>query len=68
MKEKFLNICFRIYDLIIKMISVKGLVFVIASVLRFRGDIDAITWGFFAAGFVGLRTLEKFINRGNKSE
>ena len=58
----------RFYLLIIKMISVKGLVFVVASMLMFRGNLDAITWGFFAAGFVGLRTLEKFINRGNKSE
>jgi hypothetical protein len=55
------NIGKRLYDLLIKMISVKGSVFVIASVLMFQNKIDAITWGFFAAGFVGLRTLEKFI-------
>lgn len=62
------NILQRIYDLIIKMISIKGEVLILATILAFDGRLDPIVWGFFAALIIGDRTLEKFLNRGNKSE
>lgn len=51
----------RFKDLAIKIISVKGTVFIIATILVFMGKIDIITWVIFAGVFVGVRTVEKMI-------
>lgn len=61
MKSKWLNLCQRIYDLIIKFISVKGVVFVIATFLMAGEKIHPYAWGFFAAVLIGVRTVEKWI-------
>ena len=53
----------RIYDLIIKLISVKGVLFIAFLVLAFivRSELT-ITFAFFAGLLcVGLRTVEKFL-------
>lgn len=59
----------RMYELLLKVVSVKGLIFIIATSLMFCGAIESWMWSFFAAGFVGIRTLEKMIEllkgRGN---
>jgi len=57
------NILKRIYDLIIKLISVKGVLFIAFLVLAFlvRSELS-ITLAFFAGLLcVGLRTVEKFL-------
>jgi hypothetical protein len=59
---KLKELILRVYELFLKLISVKGLIFMTATSLLFLGKIDAFIWGFFAAGFVGIRTLEKFLN------
>ena len=53
----------RIYDLVIKLISVKGVLFIAFLVLAFlvRSELS-ITLAFFAGLIcVGLRTVEKFL-------
>ena len=53
----------RIYDLVIKLISVKGVLFIAFLVLEFlvRSELS-ITLAFFAGLLcVGLRTVEKFL-------
>ena len=57
------NILKRIYDLIIKLISVKGVLFIAFLVLSFlvRSELS-ITLAFFAGLLcVSLRTVEKFL-------
>ena len=56
------NLLKRIYDLIIKLISVKGVLFIAFLVLAFlmRSELS-ITLAFFSGLLcVGLRTVEKF--------
>ena len=57
------NLLKRIYDLIIKLISVKGVLFIAFLVLAFlmRSELS-ITLAFFSGLLcVGLRTVEKFL-------
>ncbi len=57
------NLFKRVYDLIIKLISVKGVLFIAFLVLAFlvRSELS-ITLAFFAGLLcVGLRTVEKFL-------
>lgn len=49
----------RIPQLIVKLISRKGLVLAIATWLAFEGRIDGITWAIAAAGVVGSAAWEK---------
>jgi|GEM_PF-4916468 len=58
------NILRRLYDLIIKLISVKGLLFIVFIVLSCVTKSDqAITYCFFSGIVcVGLRTAEKYID------
>jgi hypothetical protein len=51
----------RCQELLIKLTSVKGVVFIISTVLLTLGKIDAYWWSAFAAGFIGTRFLEKLI-------
>lgn len=62
--DKFKMLLTRVYDLVFKMISVKGFVFLIATIAMFCGLVDMTFWSFFAAGFVGMRFLEKLIGSG----
>jgi hypothetical protein len=57
------NVLKRIYDLIIKLISVKGVLFIAFLVLAFQIQSElSITLAFFAGLLcVGLRTVEKFL-------
>ena len=58
------NLLKRIYDLIIKLISVKGVLFVAFLVLAFlvRSELS-ITLAFFAGLLcVGLRSIEKWMS------
>jgi len=61
MKTKIIGLMNRTYDLIIKMISVKGFIFLTATWLMLLDKMTPYIWGFFAAAFVGIRTLEKFL-------
>lgn len=54
----------RFVQLLIKLISVKGLVFVIATVLMSFKLLTVEAWCFFAAGFCGIRAIEKFVRKG----
>jgi len=58
------NLLKRIYDLIIKLISVKGLLFIVFIFLAFLTKTDqTITYLFFSGiACVGLRTAEKYID------
>jgi hypothetical protein len=51
----------RLQDLAIKLISVKGLVFIMATVLLFFAKITVTIWFIFAGIFVGIRCVEKMI-------
>lgn len=51
----------RLYELLIKITSVKGIVFTLSTVLMFLGKMEVFYWSFFAAGLVGTRFLEKLI-------
>ena len=51
----------RLVLLLVKFTSVKGVVFIISTVLLALGKIDAYWWSAFAAGFIGARFLEKLI-------
>ena len=51
----------RFLDLVAKNLGVKAEIFWIATALMLAGRIDVMTWGFFAAGFAGIRTLEKWL-------
>jgi hypothetical protein len=62
MKEKFLEICNRIYDLIIKFISVKGVVFGIGSALALTGHIGEWTWFAVSLLMVSVRAFEKWVS------
>lgn len=55
------NIGSRVVDLVIKIISVKGSVFIIATVLLFSGKLSVYAWVIFAGVFVGVRAVEKMI-------
>jgi hypothetical protein len=51
----------RFYELLKKVLSVKGLVLGLATYALFTGTMSEITWGFFAAALIGVRTLEKYM-------
>ena len=57
------NLLKRIYDLIIKLISVKGVLFIAFLVLAFQIQSElSITLAFFAGLLcVGLRSIEKWM-------
>ena len=57
--KDFLN---RLKLLIIKLISVKGVVWIIATIMLFMGIIDANIWFIISGIFVGIRTIDKYIN------
>ena len=58
---KKITIFTRIRDLIHKMISVKGLVFAVACVLRYFDKLDNWTWMLSAIAIISLRMFEKKI-------
>lgn len=49
----------RLHLLILKLISVKGMVFFIGTWMLFVGRIDATVWWLTAAVVIGGRALEK---------
>lgn len=49
----------RLYDLVVKMAGVKGLVFVVGTYLKVGGTIDDMTWGVLVSFLVGARAYEK---------
>jgi hypothetical protein len=49
----------RLYELFIKLVSVKGLVLALATVLCMHGRIDGTTWMIAAGVIVGARAYEK---------
>jgi len=61
MKKLFISIFTRILKLIIKLISVKGLVFFMGTTLVFHKVIDGWIWFALAILIVSTRMFEKFI-------
>ena len=53
----------RIQELIIKLISVKGVIFIIATVLKFNGIISDLIWFAFGVCVISFRTFEKLIDK-----
>lgn len=53
----------RFYELIIKLISSKGLVFITASVALFIGKLNPTYWFFAGVAFISLRSLEKIFRK-----
>jgi len=51
----------RIRDLIHKMISVKGLVFAVATGLQILGKLDSWIWFLIALSVISIRMFEKKI-------
>ena len=51
----------RAYTLLIKLISVKGVVFMLSTVMLFLGLSPSWMWFAFTGTVVGLRTVEKYI-------
>lgn len=49
----------RLHLLILKLISVKGLVFFIGTWMLYEGRVDATVWWLTAAVVIGGRALEK---------
>ena len=64
---KKITIFTRIRDLIHKMISVKGLVFVVATGLQVLGKLDSWIWFLIALSVISIRMFEKKI-LGNVQE
>jgi hypothetical protein len=55
------EILLRLKQLVVKVLSVKGVVFIISTILMFNKILTVEIWSFFAAGFCGLRTLDKLV-------
>jgi len=55
----------RLKTLIIKLIGVKGLVFITCSVFLGLGKITPIIWAVFATIIVGVRAVEKAVRAWN---
>lgn len=53
----------RLKLLAIKLISVKGIIFILATVFMFMGKIDSVYWGLASLAFVSFRTFEKAIDK-----
>ena len=51
----------RLKELLAKLLSIKGIVFIIATVLMFMGKVTPHIWGISALILIGIRTLEKVI-------
>lgn len=51
----------RLTELIKKLISIKGLIFIICTVFLSIGKINALTWAIFATILAGVRSVEKAI-------
>jgi len=51
----------RLKDLVKKLISVKGTIFIIATTLMFMGKLDNVIWGLSALAFVSIRMFEKIV-------
>ena len=51
----------RIRDLVQKMISVKGLVFAVATALQILGKLDSWIWFLIALSVISIRMFEKKI-------
>lgn len=49
----------RVYDLVVKLISVKGLILGLATWLLYADKVDQTTWLLAAAGVIGTRAFEK---------
>jgi len=60
-KDFFIMVGVRINDLVAKLISVKGLVFAMASWLAFSGHIDGWIWLLSSIAFISIRLLEKIL-------
>ena len=58
---KKITIFTRIRDLIQKMISVKGLVFAVATALQILGKLDSWIWFLIALSVISIRMFEKKI-------
>jgi hypothetical protein len=60
----------RLRLLIIKLISIKGTVFILATVLKFMGIINDWIWFAFGTAVISIRAFEKLIGKmpdnGNK--
>ena len=61
MKELLKSIPKRILDLVIKLISVKGLVFGVATILKFNNLLDSWIWLLCAVAILSFRTFEKIL-------
>lgn len=67
----FLNLCIRVYDLIIKLTgSRKSIAWVISTILMFQEKIPPLFWAIFTAGYISFTFLDKFISiiKINKEE
>jgi hypothetical protein len=51
----------RIRLLLIKLVSVKGVLFIIGTILMFMGKITPEIWCLISLLFASIRTVEKFI-------
>jgi hypothetical protein len=54
-----IEIATRFHELLIKLVSVKGMVFFIGTWMLWTGRIDATVWWLTAAVVIGGRALEK---------
>ena len=55
----------RLHLLMIKLTSVKGLAFALATVFRFQEKLDCQWWAAFALIIIGWRAFEKVFSRKN---
>lgn len=54
----------RLLDLVVKLVSVKGVAFTLATIFRFRGELDTNWWAVFTLMLIGWRAFEKvFVQR-----
>lgn len=65
MIDFFKNTIRRLGNLIIKLISVKGLVFFVATWLKLSDRIDSTTWMLTAGIIIGGRAIEKIKTMNN---
>ena len=65
MKDFFVNVFKRLNALIIKLISVKGLVFFVATWLKLNDRIDSTTWMLTSGIIIGGRAIEKIKTMNN---
>ena len=53
----------RLRELAIKLISIKGVAFILATVFHFQGKLAAELWALFAVIIMGWRAFEKIFGK-----